>query len=261
MSQKMPSINIMASVLKSLHKPGQPLVLANVYDILSARAVASLPSCKALATASNGIASANGVKDDEMDLETNIRAVKKIARVAAERNKPLTVDIQDGYGEQLEQAISELLQIGVAGVNLEDCNKATQEMYTMDQAIERIKRSLQIADKYGAPDFVVNARCDTLLHGGQLEEVLARGKAYLAAGATSVLVWGGSKRGVTRDEVLRMVEDFEGRLNVILIISPSGLGVRELSNIGVSRISVGHQIQFMAMNTFAKEAEKILAYL
>jgi 2-methylisocitrate lyase-like PEP mutase family enzyme len=196
-----------------------------------------------------------------MDLETNIRAVKKIARVAAERNEPLTVDIQDGYREQLEQAISELLQIGVAGVNLEDCNKATQEMYTMDQAIERIKRSLQTADKYRAPDFVVNARCDTLVHGGQLEEVLASGKAYLAAGATSVLVWGGPKRGVTRDEVLRMVEAFEGHLNVILIISPSGLGVQELSNIGVSRISVGHQIQFMAINTFAKEAEKILAYL
>jgi len=46
------STKTLAGTLKALHKPGDPLVLANVYDILSARAVASLPSSKALATAS-----------------------------------------------------------------------------------------------------------------------------------------------------------------------------------------------------------------
>ena len=254
----MSSANILAATLKALHRPGQPLVLANVYDILSARAVAALPSCKALATASYAVARANGTEDDDMDLETNLRSIRGIAAVAAEFKKPLTVDIQDAYGERLEEAITELVKIGVVGVNLEDCDKTTQKMYAVDQAADRIKRALKTAEKLGVKDFVINARCDTLIHGGKLDEVIIRGKAYLAAGATSVFVWGGSSRGVSRDEVATMVKEFDGRLNVAMRMSPGGLNVAELSKIGVSRISVGPQIQFMAMDTFAKEAEKIL---
>ena len=255
----MSSANILAATLKAFHRPGQPLVLANVYDILSARAVAALPSCKALATASYAVARANGTEDDDMDLETNLRSIRGIAAVAAEFKKPLTVDIQDAYGERLEEAITELVKVGVAGVNLEDCDKTTQKMYAVDQAVNRIKRALKTAETLGVKDFVINARCDTLIHGGKLDEVIIRGKAYLAAGATSVFVWGGSSRGVSRDEVATMVKEFDGRLNVALRMSPGGLNVAELSKIGVSRISVGPQIQFMAMDMFAKEAEKILA--
>src|ERR1700743_3116846 len=109
----MSSANILAATLKALHRLGQPLVLANVYDILSARAVAALPSCKALATASYAVARANGTDDDDMDLETNLRSVRGIAAVATEFKKPLTVDIQDAYGERLEEAIMELVKVGV----------------------------------------------------------------------------------------------------------------------------------------------------
>ncbi|KEF59801.1 uncharacterized protein A1O9_04649 [Exophiala aquamarina CBS 119918] len=91
------SLNSFAQTLKSFHKPGQPFVVANVYDVLSARAVASLPSRKALGTASYSVASANSTPDDDLDLETNLLAIKGIASVAKEFNKPLTVDIQDGY--------------------------------------------------------------------------------------------------------------------------------------------------------------------
>jgi 2-methylisocitrate lyase-like PEP mutase family enzyme len=56
-----------------------------------------------------------------------------------------------------------------------------------------------------------------------------------------------------------MVEEFDGRLKVGLNMSPGGLTVAELSKIGVARIRVGPAIQFMAMDTFAREAEKLLA--
>ena len=197
--------NAVAVTLKALHKPGQPLVLANVYDILSARAVVALPSCKALATASYAVARAQGTEDDAMTLETNLAAVRGIASVAQEFNKPLTVDIQDAYGSRLEEAIGALVDLGVAGVNLEDCDKETQIMYSQAAAVSRIKRALSTARHHGMPDFVVNARCDTLIHGGKLSEVIQRGKAYLAAGATTVFVWGGSQRGVSSAEVSEMV--------------------------------------------------------
>ncbi|EHK18832.1 uncharacterized protein TRIVIDRAFT_193913 [Trichoderma virens Gv29-8] len=238
----MAASNFLAATLKSLHRPGQPLILANVYDVLSARAVAALPSCKALATASYAVARANGTEDDDMDAQTNLRAVLPIAKVAAEFKKPFTVDIQDAYGEKLE----------------EDVNKDTQKLYSLQEAAERIKRTLKVAENLGVKDFVVNARCDVLIHGGQLSEVLTRGKAYLAAGATSVFVWGGSKRGVSRDEVATMVKEFDGRLNVSMKLSPDGLNASQLSEIGVARISIGPAIQFIAIDTYAKEAEKIL---
>jgi 2-methylisocitrate lyase-like PEP mutase family enzyme len=58
--------------------------------------------------------------------------------------------------------------------------------------------------------------------------------------------------------VERMVKEFDGKLNVSMKLSPDGLNVAQLGDIGVARISVGPLLQFKAMETFAKEAEKIL---
>jgi 2-methylisocitrate lyase-like PEP mutase family enzyme len=250
-----------AQVLKSLHqRPHKPLVLANVYDILTARAVAELPSCEALATASYAVARAAGTTDDEMTLDVNLAAVQGIATVSREFNKPLTVDIQDGYGSQLEDAIGKLLDLGVAGINLEDCDKVTGKMHDVETAVGRIQRTLDVARKRNVPDFVVNARCDVLVQGGEISEVLERGKKYLEAGATTMFVWGG-KRGVSRAEVEQMVKVFGGRLNVSLKMSADGLTIKELAEIGVARISVGPALQFVAMKAFQSEAEKLFAQL
>jgi 2-methylisocitrate lyase-like PEP mutase family enzyme len=255
----MNTLNETAKTLKSLHRPGHPLVLANVYDILSAEAVAQLPSSKALATASYAVARAAGTTDDDMTLETNLNAVRGIAKVAAKWNKPLTVDIQDAYGDELETAIQQLIALGVTGVNLEDCDKATQKMHPVETAVERVKRVLAVAAKEEVPDFVVNARCDTLITGGEVSEAIARGKQYLDAGATSVFVWGGSTRnGISRAEVVQLTEAFGGRLNVSMRLAPGNLAVKELAEIGVSRISIGPALQFSSMDYFATEADKLL---
>lgn len=193
-----------------------------------------------------------------MQLETNLAAVKGIAAVAKEFNMPLTVDIQDAYGDRLEESIVSLIDLGVVGVNLEDCDKESQKMHPPDVAAERVKKALAVAATKGVQGFVVNARCDTLVKGGTLDEVLLRGKKFLDAGATTVFVWGGSKRGVSREEVAKMVKEFNGLLYVSTKLSSDGLNVAQLSDFGVARISVGPQIQFMAMETFSKEAEKIL---
>ncbi len=252
------SLNKVAQTLKALHKPGHPLVLANVYDLLSARALAPLPAAKALATASWGVAKANGLDDDDLDLETNLATAKRVALVARENNKPLTVDFQDGYGDKLEEGIARLIEAGVAGINLEDCDKEKHQMYTPEEATTRVKRAVDAAATAGVPDFVINARCDTLVNGGGLQEVILRGKQYLAACATTVFVWGGS-RGVSKTEVQKLVEEFGGRLNVLLKFSPDGLTTKELAEIGVARISIGPTLQLKAMAAFKQEAEKILS--
>ncbi|KAI8625499.1 Phosphoenolpyruvate/pyruvate domain-containing protein [Xylariaceae sp. FL1651] len=254
----MASRNTTAKLLKSLHqRRGRPLVLANVYDILSARAVAELPTSEALATASFAIARAAGLEDEDLTVEANLAAVRGIAGVAAEFKKPLTVDIQDAYGARLEPAINALIDLGVAGVNLEDCSLETGNLYDVDEAASRIERVLEVARRRGVPDFVVNARCDVLVKGWGVEEALARGKRYLAAGATTVFVWGGG-RGVSRAEVERLAREFEGRLAVMLKTAPDGLSVNQLAEAGVARISVGPSLMFVALKALQNEAKMLL---
>lgn len=254
----MSSLNQTAQILRQLHKSGKPLVLANVYDVPSARAVAKLPSAKALATASYAIAQANNTTDDDLDLETNLRHGELIAAVAREFKKPLTVDIQDGYGDQLETAISRLIKIGVSGVNLEDYDNTTKKLMEKDVAVDRIKRAMAVARKEGVPDFALNARCDGFLHGRDLNEVVSRGKAYLEAGANTVFVWGAS-RGVSRDEVKTLVEEFDGRLNVLLKFADDGLSIAQLADLGVARISIGPTLQIRAMEYLGKQADELLS--
>jgi 2-methylisocitrate lyase-like PEP mutase family enzyme len=254
------TLNNQAIALRSLHRPGQPLVLANVYDILSATAVAALPSCSALATASYAVAHAAGTEDDDMTLEENLHAARAIGEVAAKHNKPFTVDLQDGYGERLVEAIQKLVvEAGAVGINLEDCDKDTHTMYPVDVAVKRIRTAIETAKDLGLHDFVLNARCDTLMRGGAMDEVIERGKKYLDAGAATVFVMGGGQRGgVSRAEVERMVGEFQGRLNVSLKWHDGGLTVKELAEIGVARISVGPAIQIFAMDQYAKRAEELL---
>jgi 2-methylisocitrate lyase-like PEP mutase family enzyme len=49
---------------RALHVPGDPLVLFNIWDAGSAKAVAAA-GAKAIATGSYGVAEANGLKDGE----------------------------------------------------------------------------------------------------------------------------------------------------------------------------------------------------
>ncbi|KAF4345636.1 phosphoenolpyruvate pyruvate domain protein [Fusarium beomiforme] len=249
--------NSSSNMLKALHEPHSPVVFTNIYDAASAKAVASLPSAKALATASYAVAAAVGLKDDDLTMDINIAAATRIASAIKDFRKPLSVDFQDGYGDQLEDGVRQLLQAGVAGINLEDYNNTIKEMYSSDEASSRIRRVMGVAHAAGVPDFVVNARCDTLLHGGKLEEVIERGQRYLAAGATTVFVWGGS-RGVSSAEVAELVKAFDGRLNVLLKLSPDGLTIPELADIGVARISIGPTLQLKAMEKLKEEAENIL---
>jgi 2-methylisocitrate lyase-like PEP mutase family enzyme len=250
--------NTLAKHLKSLHQPGNPIVLANVYDGASARVVASLPTAKAIATASYAVAEAAGLKDETLTREELVRSAKAIAASIRDFGKPLTVDIRDGYGRMLETTVKELIAAGVVGVNLEDFDNDAKKMYSESEAATRIKTILETAKAAGVPDFVINARCDTLVNNGELDEVIERGKAYLQAGATTVFVWGGSTRGgITRDEVIKLVRAFDGRLNV-LMTSKNGLSTKSLATIGVSRISVGPMLQLAGLEKIKEVAQSIL---
>jgi 2-methylisocitrate lyase-like PEP mutase family enzyme len=248
--------NALARRFKDLHVPKHPLVLANVWDISSARTVAALPECKALATASYAVAISRGTVDAQLTLDQNLATVASIAKVAKEFDKPLSVDLQDGYDDSLDEAIKKLIEFGVVGINIEDSNRVDDSMMSCEKAESRIKRVLSVAADLGVPDFVVNARSDSFLRKRDLDEAIRRGKRYLEAGATSVYVLGNPSP--TSAEIGKLVAAFDGRLNIGLSLQPGMLSTSDLGEMGLSRISVGPQIHVVAMNAIKAAAERIL---
>src|SRR5690348_1685539 len=103
--------NATAAAFRALHQPGNPLVVTNVYDAATADIVSSLPTCKAVATASYAIAATEGVYDDDMTKEQNLTAISKIAKVVVPKGIPLTADLQDGY-DDLAETIKQVIALG-----------------------------------------------------------------------------------------------------------------------------------------------------
>ncbi|KAK3357913.1 phosphoenolpyruvate phosphomutase-domain-containing protein, partial [Lasiosphaeria hispida] len=243
----------LATSFKSLHSPG-PILLPNVYDATSARLVAALPSTKALATASYALALAGGTTDAELTLDLHLSLLPPIGAVARGAGLPLTVDLQDGYGERLEEAIKGVLsqEIGAVGINLED-STAGGKLLDVDTAAERIKRALEIAKGEGVGDFVVNARSDAHFVGGTVDEAIERGKRYLEAGATTVYILAPPGQLMGEGDVVKIVQELGGKVNLApRWVKPDGgkieggLTSRDLVRLGVARISVGPSLYFAA---------------
>ncbi|KAH8824849.1 phosphoenolpyruvate phosphomutase-domain-containing protein [Flagelloscypha sp. PMI_526] len=249
-----------AALFRSLHQPGNPVILCNIHDITTLSLVAQHPSVKALATASYAVAASNGTEDDALTLEENLSALTSIALEASKKypHLPLSADIQEGYGDRLEEVIEKLLDLGIVGCNLEDLDRATQDLYPLDVACERIRRVMRVAESKGVPSFVVNARTDTLPQGGSLADAIARGQAYLAAGATTTFVWGGGKRGgMSKAEAEQVCEAVGGKLSVMRSF-PNGLNSAELTKVGVSRISVGPTLYIKALAAYKQAINDVL---
>lgn len=250
--------NNLAKRLHSLCRPGEPLILTNVYDAATAAIAAAHPSTKALATASFAIAQINGKEDAQLDLETNLAALRTIAAIARKYDLPLTADMQDGYAD-VEESIRRCIEAGAVGCNLEDVDAKADRLRSAEEHVERIKTALHAAREAGVPDFVVNARTDVLAFGGSIDDAIQRGRAYLQAGAVTVYIWGGPKgRGVNREEVKELSEALDGMINVKMNLRPGYLNAEDLAELGVARISVGPEMYHKAMQGF-REALDVVA--
>lgn len=235
----------LATHFKSLHVPFKPVILTNVFSASGARLALAHPRTKALATASYAIAAEHGVEDDDLPASLNLSATKIIAAEIHKSGKAntigLTADLQSGYGDELPNVIREAIKAGVIGCNLEDSTSHSSKPIPVEEHVARIRKVIEVAKEEGVPDFVVNARCDVLWAGGDVEECISRGKEYLKAGAVTVFFLGGPRRGgITVDEVKRLVEGLDKKVSFALMDAGQGkLGVKELAEMGVARISMG----------------------
>src|SRR6187551_604254 len=103
--------------LRSLHRPGDPLLLPNVWDAATAKAVVAA-GFPVVATTSLGVAAALGYEDDERAPADEMLAAA--ARIARSVEVPVTVDAEAGYGMEPGAVVAALCDAGAAGCNLED---------------------------------------------------------------------------------------------------------------------------------------------
>jgi len=273
-----PVYNEVALLFKSLHKPGSPIILTNIYDESSTNAVISLNDStphlvKALATTSSAIANTFSVPDASLTFNQNLAGIQKIAPLARSAGLPLTVDLQDGYGEFLEQCVHRIVCAGAVGANIEDSypekgfGDGMDCLRNVEESAERIRLAIKYAAEIGLPDFVVNARTDVMrlkpnpegwTREMMVQEVVERGKAFLDVGATCVFVWGGAAGEVTKAEVELLVKKFGGKLAVKLADGKDGLSVKELAELGVCRISMGGGLYGNDMHALRNKAERVL---
>jgi 2-methylisocitrate lyase-like PEP mutase family enzyme len=215
-----------AQKLRKLHVPGNPLVLANVWDPPSARVVESA-GMRAIATTSNALAPVNGY-DDHGHLPADV-AFGALRRIADAVRLPVTADLEDGYGLSPDAFVERLVDSGACGANLEDSDHRAGGLVDADRHAERIA-AIKTAARARHFDPVINARVDVHLYKGPVEEGLKRARKYLAAGADCVYPIFLSDVTAIREYVA------VGPTNILY--GPDSMTLAELAKLGVARISV-----------------------
>ena len=184
-----------AEAFRRMHDRSRILVLVNVWDAMSARAVEEA-GARAIATSSATMAHSIGYADGEAAPRAEF--VAAIARIARAVDAPVTADIESGFGRtaaEVAETITMVVEAGAVGINLEDgVQERRGELYEVGQALERLKAAREAAAKAGVR-IVINARTDVFLLGvGPAEErighAVRRANLYLEAGADCLFVPG-----------------------------------------------------------------------
>jgi 2-methylisocitrate lyase-like PEP mutase family enzyme len=218
-------------LFRALHTPAPLLVLPNAWDVGSAR-LFEAAGAPAIATTSAGVAWASGHRDDNrMPIGTVHALARELARVI---RVPISIDVEAGYSDDpaaVAENVAPLLDLGIAGINIEDGSNAPEVLERKLAAIrDRVARS--------GSDLFVNVRTDVYLRGlvapdEQVAETLRRAARYRAAGADGLFV----PALVLPASIEAICQRAAMPVNVM---AWGGLPGREaLAALGVSRLSAG----------------------
>lgn len=248
----MPSVAEKRATFRRLHESGC-FVIPNPWDVGSTLYLQSL-GFKALATTSAGFAWSRGLADGGIDREM---ALAHFAEISAAAAVPVNADFEGGFADAPE-GVAESVRLcaatGVAGLSIEDyTGDKAKPLYDIDLATARIKAARQAIDKAGG-DVLLTGRAEGFLRGRpDLDETVARLKAYAGAGADCLYA-----PGITsREQIAAVVKAAAPRPVNVLMGSPSKLTVKDLAELGVRRISVGGALARVAWGAEMRMAREI----
>jgi 2-methylisocitrate lyase-like PEP mutase family enzyme len=226
-----------ADELRALHHGPPILVLPNAWDAASAR-IFEAEGFRAIGTTSAGVAATLGYPDGGIVPAREM--VEAVARIARAVRVPVSADIEHAYGTTPDEVAGVVLRViaaGAVGVNIEDVVPGTNELIPLELQTDKIAAVARAARTAGVR-VVINARTDGFLReigpaGSRLDTAIARGVAFLAAGADCVFVPGVRDR----DTIAALVAGIRGPINVLAVTGTPP--VSELEALGVARVSLG----------------------
>jgi 2-methylisocitrate lyase-like PEP mutase family enzyme len=249
-----------AELFLKYHQDKEILVLLNSWDAGSSRLIEAC-GFKAIATTSMGIAASLGYPDCQVIQLSEM--IDTITRIVNGVQVPVTVDIEAGYGNTVDEVVDSVRKIiatGIVGINIEDSIDLNPILIDEMEFCERISAIRALSDSLGF-HLVINARTDsfyTSLGSPQerLSESIKRGNKYREAGADCIFVqpvW-------EKETISTLVKEINAPVN---ILSNPGIGggippsVRELQDLGVARLSLGSGLMKATLALIKKVADEL----
>jgi 2-methylisocitrate lyase-like PEP mutase family enzyme len=253
MTPPRPSIADKRRTFRQLHQSGC-FVIPNPWDAGSACFLQSL-GFKAIATTSAGFAWSKARPDNAVTREMVIAHLHEMVEAT---DIPLNADFESGFAVDAQgvgESVRLAVESGVAGLSIEDSTgDAARPLFELDVAVERIRAARRAIDHAGS-DTVLVGRAECFLVGRtDLDETIARLKAYSQAGADCLYAPGIR----TKEQIAAVVEAVAPKPVNMLIGWPSEMTVDEVAALGVRRISVGGALARCAWGGFMRAA-KLLA--
>ena len=234
---------------RALHA-GEPFVIPNPWDAGSARVMQAL-GCKALATTSSGFAFTLGRRDGEV---TPDEAMAHTASVTAATDVPVSVDLENGYGPEPEDAalaITRVAAAGAVGGSIEDFDRDGGRLYEVSHAADRITAAAEAARALDFP-FMLTGRAENHIRDNpDLDDTIARLQAYEAAGADVLYAPGLA----TEDEIRAVCSAVSRPVNVLGF---PGFTIGEIFEAGAQRVSVGGGLTWVAVAAMADAVTALL---
>lgn len=230
------------TAFRALHRPGDPFVLANAWDIGTARLLAAL-GAEAIGTTSAGHAFTLGLPDGARI--TRADALAHAEGLARATPLPVSADLENGYGDA-PAAVAETVRLaaeaGLAGASVEDTALPGTEPYPFEEAVARVRAGAEAARALPS-DFVLVARADGVMTGAYgMDEALRRVRAFDEAGADCLYV-----PLVPDLAALRAVCQATRKPVNALAAGPfAGLRRADLAGAGAARISLGSSLARVA---------------
>lgn len=208
-----------------------------------------------------------GKPDNEsVDVTSRLRTVNDILEITT---KPIIYDGDSGgLPEHFVFLVRSLERLGVSAVIIEDKiglkqnslfeTGNVQQQASIEDQCHKIKvgKQAQITD-----DFMIIARCESLIAGKGEDDAISRCKAYCEAGADGIMIHSKAK---TPDEIVSFVKRFRAEVSADkpIVVVPSTYAQvteAELAAIGVNVVIYANQLLRAAYPAMKACAERILA--
>ena len=233
-----------AERFRALHA-GEPFVIPNPWDAGSARVLEAL-GFQALATTSSGFAFTLGRRDGRVSLDEVAAHVEALVEAT---DLPVSVDLENGYGEGPAAAITRVAEAGAVGGSIEDWDPGDR-LYELPEAVERVQAAVEAARRLDWP-FTLTARAENHIRGNlDLEDTIARLQAFERAGADVLYA-----PGLASAEEIRAVCDAVSK--PVNVLARRDLSFAEIADAGAQRVSVGGALTWTAAQAFVGAATAI----